>query len=213
MDARPTEIHWSLGVWWTLATAVGYTVGWAASLPIGWTIGGLVGGAIVGGIVGGVVGVSQWAILRGFVPGSAWWVAASIVGYAGGLVLGNVVGVAVSSTTDDAALLALGVGPGTVGAVAGGAQWLVIRRGLPIAWLWIAATVVGVTGGGFGGDLLRALSLPLDDVFGFMAGFAVFGAIYGVVTGATLVWILRRSVTSETRSARRRERRRAGRTA
>ncbi len=70
--------------WWVLAHCLGWAVGVGLAVSanvygrLGW-VPAVVAGLAVAGLVGGTL---QWLVLRGQVPGAAWWVAASTVGYA-----------------------------------------------------------------------------------------------------------------------------------
>ena len=55
-------------------------------------------------------------------------------------------------------------------------QWLVLRRQMPRAGWWVLASTVG-----------WVVGMPLGDINGPPG----LGAAYGVITGTTLVWLLR----------------------
>ena len=207
MEVNRPDIEWNLGLRWMLATILGYTVGWAMSLPIGWAVGGVVGGGITGAMVGGIVGITQWVVLRQRLSWAGWWVLASILGYAVGLSLANLVSNAVNTATGGDISLALG--PAIVGATVGGTQWVLLQRQVASAGWWVPASVVGVVGGGLLGDISRALSLQVGFTFGFTIGFAIFGAVYGAITGIAMIWIIQKPKATNVRSVRRRSERRS----
>ncbi len=112
--------RWVSGAgWWIVVTAVGRAVGWSLALTVGWlwselvvssTGSGAAGilGLDVGGLVGGsAVGLSQWIVLRRWVPRSLLWIAASAVGGAAGIGLSQYVAQAAAG-----------------GVVAGGLAWV-----------------------------------------------------------------------------------------
>ena len=111
-----------------------------------------------------------------------WWVLATFVGSAVGVVvavLGPVLG-------------AVGLAGARV------MQWLVLRQQLSRSGWWIlassvglAATLVvfGVADGSGGGAVTGALE---DAIFG-----AVIGAVVGAITGGVMVWMLRQPAAKE----------------
>ena len=145
-------------------------LGRVGSLP-----GGIIGDGTIVVVVGGiVVGVLQWLVLRRQVARAGWWVVASIAAMA-------VVGVLVVAL-DEGAVVAGG------GLVVGALQWLVLRRQVARAGWWVPASGVGWVVGGF-------VSGIVGDTTGVSwiaaAGWAVLGVVYGAMTGAVLVWMLR----------------------
>ena len=170
------EQLWRFWLWWVLASTVGWAVGgfggWAVvgSLPRG-----IIGDGTVVVVVGGfVLGALQWLVLRRQVARAGWWVVASIAAMA-------VVGVLVVAL-DEGAVVAGG------GLVVGVLQWLVLRRQVALAGWWVPASAVGWVVGGF-------VSGIVGDATGVSwiaaAGWAVLGVVYGAITGAVLVWLLR----------------------
>ena len=119
--------------------------------------------------------------------------------------LASIVGLAVGY------VVALAVGGAVFGAVVGAsvgiAQWLVLRRQVPRAGWWVLVSTVGgaigfaasgaadqAVGGAVGfAAYEEAAGFDLSGVMGGGAGFAVNGAITGVV----LVWLLRQTITLE----------------
>jgi hypothetical protein len=100
-----------------------------------------------------------------------------------GFPVGGVLGMAVGGRLDSvpAAL----VGGALAGAVIGGGQWLVLRRLLPSATWWIAATAVGQAAGlAVGAPLVGYETGPRD--------LAVQGAIAGLAIGIFQALVLRR---------------------
>jgi hypothetical protein len=70
--------------WWLLATIVGFAVGKALGQSVSDGISGLSGYLVTGAIIGFVAGLLQWITLRSRVPGAAWWLLASTLGWAAG---------------------------------------------------------------------------------------------------------------------------------
>ena len=166
---------------------------------VGSAVGVVVGVAVLGPVLGAVglagAGVMQWLVLRQQLSRSGWWIWASSVG----LAIGLVVGVAASAAGgDDAAVVSLAV----LGASIGIAQWLVLRRQVSRAGWWILVSVVGLAvglaativvfgvGDGNGGGAVTGV---LEDaIFGM-----VIGAVVGALTGGVMVWLLRQPAAKE----------------
>ena len=70
------------------------------------------------------------------------------------------------------------VGTGLIGLVAGVLQWLVLRQTVARAGWWVLASTVGWVAG-----------IPIGE----MVGWNGLGAVYGAITGAVLVGLLRQS--------------------
>lgn len=112
------------------------------------------------------------------------WVAASGVGGAVGVVPARIIGTAMGEAVLGAAALG-----GILGAVAT-AQWLVMRRRLPWAGRWAAATVAGgLAAGAVALGLLDALSANGRETLG-----AVLGTFAGLGAFGTVQWLILRRV-------------------
>jgi hypothetical protein len=178
-----------------LAMLVGYTLGilavlnWMVMLAYAdqpaWLIG-LAGGAVLGG----VMGVAQWLILRRYTPINAWWVLAGSVGGALGLALGMPLAdtltlplpvPAVRGVTTAIAwrvAVQAGVTGAAAGVVIGGTQWLVLRRFIRSAGLWIIVNGLGwMAALGLGAAITNGAGLFGALLFSGLAG----GAITGIV--------------------------------
>lgn len=111
----------------------------------------------------------QWLVLRKHLARAGWWVAASLAAVAvvGGVILG------VGLLDADVGWVA---GMSAFGTVVGVLQWAMLKRQVHRAGWWVLASTVGWVAG-----------MPLGDI----AGPPALGAVYGVVTGTMLVWLLR----------------------
>ncbi len=67
------------------------------------------------------------------------------------------------------------------GLVAGGLQWLLLRRWVARAGWWVLGSALG-----------WALGLGLAVAVGRTLGWMVAGAVGGAITGPLLIWLLRR---------------------
>ena len=157
-------------------------------IPInaGWALVAVV--ALALGHPGSIAGVLQWLVLRPHVPASRWWMLASAVGaYVAFLVLSVV-------ALGNAVLIYA-----TAGLLIGIAQWLVLRRKVPRAGWWIAASVLGYVAGGAaalaaGAGLNAAVGLlgpTTANVVGHTAPNLLGGVFYGALTGFWLARLLR----------------------
>lgn len=115
-----------------------------------------------------VVGILHWLILRRYLPGSFQWVPMNMAAAALGALLVWLMGLLDPD-------LGFVVGVGLYGTVAGGLQWLVLRRHIARAGWWILASTIG-----------WLVAIPVGDISG-PPGWA----IYAAVTGAVLVGLLR----------------------
>ena len=140
--------------------------------------------ASAGFSAGLVLGIRQWAMLQRRIPRAGWWVLASAIGAAVGLVVVDATDLGTSPITFDGSRFGLQVGAVTgvmVGASIGVAQWLVLRRWLSRAGWWILTSVAGWTTG-----------WAVGWAVGGVGHFVVPGVLGGTFTGAALVWLLQR---------------------
>ena len=117
---------------------------------------------------GAVIGVFQWLMLRRYIGGSIRWLLASLVGL---FLAAQIVGRVREFDAD----LGLILGVALYGLLAGILQWLVLRRQVPRAGLWVPTSA-----------LSWLAAIPAGDLNG-PPGWAIFGAI----TGTVMVWLLR----------------------
>ena len=199
-----TPVNWRLLSWWVLATAAGFAVGGPLESVLGRSSGMMV---VVYVSTGGTAAAAlQWLALRRHIAHAGWWIATGIAGGVVAGMIGLVVGVGVGVGTGvveglaagRAGGVATGIAEGTragidagadiagvatailFGAAVGVVQWLVLQRQIAgSGWLILACSV---------GWVVSGLSAGVTDS---AAGWAVLGAVYGVITGCVLVWLLR----------------------
>ena len=199
-----TPVNWRLLPWWVLATAAGFAVGGPMESVLGRSSGMMV---VVYVSTGGTAAAAlQWLALRRHIAHAGWWIATGIAGGVVAGMIGLVVGVGVGVGTGvveglaagRAGGVATGIAEGTragidagadiagvatailFGAAVGVVQWLVLQRQIAgSGWLILACSV---------GWVVSGLSAGVTDS---AAGWAVLGAVYGVITGCVLVWLLR----------------------
>jgi NhaP-type Na+/H+ or K+/H+ antiporter len=198
---------------WALATAIGELVGFAAP-AFAWA---LVARAVAGmgapaaalltfavlvaagSVEGAVLGYAQWRALRHALPAIRWpqWTGATAIAAALAWALGML-----PNTLMDAAGVGVGgmiaawaiVAPAILLSI-GVAQWLVLRRHLPRAALWIPANIVGWILGlapTFIGPALASETTPVWALAAIaVASGLAMGCIVGGVTGWALLRLLR----------------------
>lgn len=110
--------------------------------------------------------VTQWLLLRSFLPGAQRWIPATMAGWlVGGLVIAAEV--TISNSLGLPTLLAYAFGAVSIGAILGSAQMLYLRRIIPNAGWWLAINVLAFSSLLLVGrtatsliELLVVLSLP-----------------------------------------------------
>lgn len=184
MNAERGIVGWNFWLLWVLANVVGYGLGGAAISPIyvpGEPAEHILPTALLGACLGLAGGFMQWLCLRRHLTRSGWWVLAAASGWTLSAALGA------AGTALGGLLPAVGFFGGFVGA-SSIPQWLILRRQVAHAGWWVPATILGlVIGGGF----FDVIDIPVVGTTLFGAGF---GAVYGVITGAVLVWLLQGSI-------------------
>ncbi len=154
------------------------------------------------------LGALQWLTLRSWFLNSQRWIWLTLLGVMAGNALGRAIdALATPLLPRDVptnmwelyAWVVLMAG----GAAIGLSQWLVLRKNLQSSWHWIAATVIAwPLAASVQDSLLRTLCYPIG-ILGFpqyapdvpcetVVG-GVQGAVLGIVTGAALIWLLRRN--------------------
>ncbi|MEM9772861.1 MAG: hypothetical protein AAF889_14940 [Cyanobacteria bacterium P01_D01_bin.73] len=182
------EIGWGFQLQWILVTLVGFLT------SLYWIE---VGGtpdlnAVEGVIGGGAIAIAQWFVIRQKFPRAGWWIPVSVFGW-GVLGLSHIgaIGWIVPSTSSIYLRILYGVLNGAqVGLLMGVAQWLVLRRSVPMsvpkAERWILASVAGWTVG-------LSLGWTMGEVL-----HRITGIFLGEVVGLTLAWVVVAAVTGPT---------------
>jgi hypothetical protein len=179
--------------WWVLAGAVGVAVVVAINEILGRITPTVLGWMLVGT----AVGVAQQLVWRKYGPVRHWgW--ASLVGWSLGALVGRLaVGWEAGAWDVDWAV---------VGVIVGAAQYLVLQPQMRQAGWWILASATGlVLAGSLGGAValledwfmfkgLLDLNERVTESLGFVLAGLLGGAVYGLITGAWLVWLWRCSL-------------------
>jgi hypothetical protein len=172
----------NLGIQWVVATIVGWGIGFFVCeglKPFFYDITHLGGDGL---IIGGGIGIAQGLVLRKRVASMRWWVLVSIVGFG----LGKLIGEAVAQGMP--AALGHGLSGAVIGATLGLAQWLVLRRHVSRADVWVLANVAAWAAG------WSLISLAEGSAWSTVMVYAVGGVgagLAGIITAVALIWVLR----------------------
>lgn len=161
-DASPelrTTIDWVILFQWILAT----TVGWIVGLVLGGEMG-----------LGVFVGITQWLVLRRFFSAAGWWVLATGTGWMAGWFIVASGLIVPPQAPPQAGLVTSALSGGLLGLAMGLGQWLVLRRWVKLASIWLLLSVsgwaIGLTG---------------------LLGSTLVGAVAGIITGFAFDFLLR----------------------
>jgi hypothetical protein len=179
LQASTTRADWGLGLLWVLGTVVGWIVGFTLCEAFNDFLESL---SADGVIIGTAVGLGQWLALRRSLPGSAWWIVATLIGFGVGKLLGDAIAEQISGT------LGYVLSGAAIGAVLGVAQWVVLRRHVGEAWWWVVASAVAWA---VGWGLISAVGEGSGEQLAmtYLVG-GVGAAAAGTITGIALVWLL-----------------------
>jgi hypothetical protein len=205
MDAIKTDggqLGWRFGLRWVLLTiagwAIGFPLGFVLVAVAGWIIGVHEGSILLKLgldnaaafiVVVAVVSLMQWLALRRVVQRAGFWVLASIIGFT---ISSSIHGVVchVYGYPDD--LGPLGAVVWTLFFILGGTltgllQQRILRHQVRRSGWWVPASAAGwgLVVIGFG-IVSKILGVRLQVV-----GLIVSSALLGIVTGITLIWLLR----------------------
>ncbi len=173
---------------WLIAQTIGGGVGGALSAALGHTgAGGLVNWAAYGACLG----IAQWIVLQGEAGITAWWAAASSMGWS-------------VFAYFEAAKATGPLGWIFAGLAVGLLQLPILKKSRAKVFWWIPANAVACFIGGslgfFGGVVMLQAKVPF--AIAWVLGWSVVGLIVGAITGFALSRLPRRNapVQSATRS-------------
>lgn len=178
---RVGQGEFRLGFLWVVANVVGWIVGFFICEAFQALFRGLSSDGL---ILGTSLGIAQALVMRPRLGRGGWWVLSSI----GGFWLGKLVGDMLSAGTPGIAGFLLD--GAVIGAGVGIAQSLVLRGRLPQFGFWIPANIVGWA---VAWIVIRSVddSEPITTLWIYAVG-SVGAAIAGIVTGVTLICLMRR---------------------
>lgn len=189
-------------------TGRGYWLAWFLASAIGYGMGAILGvstayrffppetfatmhGIMLGIVMGGIGGYFQWVALRERIAGAGLWGLASALGFG----LAMVTPLAAGPVKNPAmAVVLVGI---VFGFVSGILQWLILRRKIPRAGLWLIANFLGSLVGTIAFLIAVAISETGNWTLAIIIFGIGFGAGNGAITGAALVWLLRHSPSGE----------------
>ena len=178
-----SRVEWRFGLWWVLGTIVGWVVGFTICEAIKAFLASLAHAleyGLDGAVLGTCIGIAQWLVLRRLIPRAGWWLLASIIGFAVGKGVSDVVAHETGF---------VGFGGAAIGAVLGIAQWIVLRRHVAQAGWWVLASALAwAVGWGIISVVDEAASGPTGTTYVVGASGA---AVAGVITAVALVRLLR----------------------
>ena len=192
------QVSTGRGYWlaWFLASAMGYGMG--AILGTGIAYGPLskrapdvVLGILLGIVMGATGGYSQWVVLRERIAGAGLWGLTSALGF------GSAMGALEAADTGESYAAATVIMGSVLGIVSGILQWLILRRKVAQAGLWLVASCIGSLIGFLDFRFVVALGEAGKWTQAILTFGLVFGAGYGAITGAMLIWLLRQSSAGE----------------
>jgi len=213
------QIGWRFEVRWILLAAAGLVASIPLCLVLGgvteWIAGiaGIhkdilekfnvnVGNACLEISIGVMVGFIQWLGLRRIIPRAGFWVVANIIGFTVSSCL-HTLAIYAWKIPDDLGF-PLGVLGWAIAFVVGGAlsgvmQYRILRRHVRRSGWWVPASAIGWGLGviGFGISSVLAMkngmsrSLPVHIVRDLAVPLIMASVFYGIVTGWTLIWLLR----------------------
>jgi hypothetical protein len=166
---------------------LGNLVGWAfiSALFTKLPDAGFISGFFVALLVFGVpFGLAQWLVLRLFLPVSPLWVVTIPISWFLFYFIAYLIPDSLWQNVDDEAASTLTVGFLVLGAMMGLSQWLILRRKLTRAALWILGSSLGV-GLGFGIVLATGLINQYESI-----SYIVVVLVYSITTGSLLSWLL-----------------------
>ena len=181
-----------IGVWlgWTAATAIGWGAGEALASVVPEDT--LLVGALHMAVSAVFLGMTQWLVLRRSIDVGREWIVATTAGSA----IGGAIGIAASFASGADAIQPWALLP--FGAVLGLSQWLVLRTKFAGSFWWTVVATLGLPLS-FTVGLVVSFSLGFEwervDPFFRAESLAFFGAVAGIVfgslSGAVLVALLR----------------------
>ena len=165
---------------------------------------------VIGAYEGAIIGAAQWLVLRRLLPsvGAKRWIGATVAGAVIAWMLGripsaladwtNVSGGAGQREPGPAMLIVLSAAAGALlGSILGVAQWVVLRRHVRRAGLWIGANVLAWAAGMplifLAAGLPEAHASMLSVAALLLVTVAVAGAVVGAIEGVFLRVLLAHS--------------------
>jgi hypothetical protein len=179
-SAALTRDEWSLAIRWVAATTLGWVIGFAICAAFKAFFESIQGD---GAVIGVCIGSLQAIALRGRVEHTPWWIVASLVGFGLGKLAANAIAASIPGA------LGFALGGVEIGVAVGVAGWLVLRRQVAQAGLWIPASALAWT---LGWSIISTVDEvgPGPTTSTYLIG-AAGAAVAGFITGVALIWLRR----------------------
>jgi hypothetical protein len=193
-EAKVERNETALWLSWTLATIAGMLVGFVPLLLLVPVLDLGLARLIMPLWAGFLVGIFQWLVLRNYLTHCADWILNGGAGWAVGYALGLMVIQFFSGSIWGAV-----VGYILFGTIVALIQWPVLRREIRNALPWVAASIAGWGLGAVLSQFVLALlsgGEPLPQVVSTGVIALITGLTAGAITGAVLVWLVRRPDTA-----------------
>jgi hypothetical protein len=174
---------------WTLATAAGMLLGFVPFALLSADLDLLLVRILLPLWAGFLVGLFQWLVLRPYLTHAADWLLNGGAGWALGFALGLLLIESLRGNPLGALLgyLLFGLSIGVM-------QWPVLRREIPNALAWIAASIIGWASGAYLSQAVLTGLVTNDEASLLLrtaVSAGVTGLAAGAITGLALVWIVR----------------------
>ncbi|NJO40571.1 MAG: protein kinase [Cyanobacteria bacterium CRU_2_1] len=182
---KPTQTSSALWFRWLLATTIGSIAGWGMTSSLSFDS--IPPTVVAGGLIGAAIGAAQWFVLQQRLVRTSWWIVATAIGYA----LGFLLTVSLINSPSWWGYIVQGV---VIGALAGGAQWLILQRHVDKAIWWIVATTLGQAVGEaiawVGSTYMNVSGDIYQTIVHRIVSGGLTGLLAGAITGAALAWLL-----------------------
>ena len=131
------------------------------------------------------IGLAQWIALRRFADINPLWIFTITIGVFLVPYLSQVIPEGLWEFLDDESVLVLTSFPFFIGFIIGLAQWLILRRRVPGAIVWLPGSAVGLAGGFWFILVTNLIDIPILNI-------VIAGLVYSITTG----FILNRLLTN-----------------
>jgi hypothetical protein len=176
-----TQQEKTLSFWWIIATIVGWIIGFTLCEAIDEAIRNFTCSPD-GAVIGISIGIMQWLVLRRFIKPIGWWIIGSIVAFAIGKFISDMIEASWGT-------LGLPIAGTVIGLSIGVIQYLILLHKIPWPKWWILANTVAWAAGW---SIMRGIEtvgeLPLSNMY-FIS--SIGAALVGIITAICLIWMFR----------------------
>jgi hypothetical protein len=168
---------------WFFANILGFGA-LGASILVFPSILGISGFFITTFVIAIPISLAQWIVLRRILPTSILWILTIPIGIPLSFLILRVIPASLWFEPDDDSLVAMTSMLLVVGLIVGLLQWIILRRQLVRATVWLLGSAIGVAG-----SFWLILVTGLIDQSGIIS-YIVVALVYSGVTGLVLSWLL-----------------------